>query len=119
MARRALSNTRLLTARPQSTLSARQIEDVAGTEVKFPLYAYLRDIQQEQRTRLDAFEQEQKTRLDAFGNDLAGVKKEMTDLKMEVTRLPLILLGGNVALATLARLTGFFESGKQGQKPNL
>lgn len=94
--------------RVKSTLSARQIEDVASTEVRFPLYEYLRDMQQAQTAALRDMQQAQT----AFSKDLNGMREEISNVRVKIANLPLVLLGGSVALAALARQLGFFEPSK-------
>lgn len=102
----------LTTVRPQNSLSAQQIQDVAGAEVKFPLYMYLRDMQQAQTAQL----QEIRNDFGDMRKEFGDMKKDIAKLDVKLAGLPVVMLGGIVALAGLARWSEFFEPRKEASK---
>lgn len=98
-----------------SGLSPQQTEELAGNEIKFPLYVYLRDLRQEQSNMFSELRKDQQNMAAEFRKDqqnmAAEFRKEFTEIHKEqkamgrdiaklgsqVSRLPLIVLGAAAA----------------------
>jgi hypothetical protein len=82
--------------RERSTSAAEQIDELAGTEVRFPLFMYLRGL----RTEQDA-------KLDSISRDIKGLTRDINGLKETVARLPLVVLGVAIGATGLVEYCGY------------
>ena len=81
----------LRSTRRETTLSPKQIAELARTEVKVPLWVFLEDMQ-EQCSQLD--------------KSIAVLKQDVSSLNKSIARLPIVLIGAAAGGVFFGQLLG-------------
>ena len=100
---RTTSRVSELLKRGESTLSSKQVEKVLGGDVKFPLYVYLRDLQRSQDATFESIDK----KFEGVTKKFEGIDKTLKELKVAVTRMPLLAFAAAVAGMSLVEYCGY------------
>lgn len=85
----------LRSTRRETTLSPKQIDELARTEVKVPLWVFLEDMHKEQSSQLES-----------VSKSIAVLKEDVSSLNKPIARLPFVLIGAAAGRVLFGQLLG-------------